>query len=140
LLQEDEATFVKVFKKPTPSTLPQTWGLAHNVRDHDDHKRTRKLPNNIKHQWTGSLIRHLPTPADIRRDFGANPNQTYAAYGVRLVNDSDLEEVCRTAQRSLNLLVDLAHTLDKEIGWERYFELTGHCEVQEGDSHQNGSS
>lgn len=64
----------------------------------------------------------LPPPATVRQHLsGQQPR--YICYGTLEINPDDIDRICESTQRSLNLLIDLAMALDQEIGWENYFHI-----------------
>jgi hypothetical protein len=122
---ENDVSFVK-FVKDRPFLLPLTWVEAKNVEAHTDFRTTRKLGNAIKHRWTGELISHQCSPDEIRAMFKEEKGTTYMCFGaLKKVLPEDIDEKCLMIQRSLNLLVELAQMLDKEIGWARHFKFAG---------------
>ena len=117
-----EVNFQKVFGTAN-AMLPRTWSEAASVSANADWKETHDRANEVKHRWTGSLIRHARAPEKVLADLAASPLPAYNMYDLAWVSPQTVDEHARIAQRSLNLLVGLARTLDDEIGWGEYLEV-----------------
>jgi len=121
---EKKIHFCSFFKDHPPAKLPETNARVARVRDNVDWKDTHNRGNTIKHRWTGEVISQLPAPQQIRQQVDL-PHSVYVCYGTIQIEAGEVDRICESAQRSLNLLVDLATTLDGEIGWDSHFQISG---------------
>lgn len=119
---EDKVHFCKLFKENAPAPLPKTTAFVAVVRADADWQAAHGRANTIKHRWTGEVMSQLPPPATVRQHLSGQQTM-YVCYGTLEIKPDDIDRICESIQRSLNLLIDLATTLDQEIGWERYFHI-----------------
>lgn len=115
--------FGDLFDNHAPPILPLTKAAADHVRAQPEWHATHDLANAVKHRWTGSIVHHHPHPEVVRREVDGT-YVIYAGFGIHEVDAEQVDAICRRGQRSLNLLVELATTLDREIDWERYFSFS----------------
>jgi len=120
--QAEEKVDFRLFDRHPPATLPMTTAQVVKVRANSAWKDTHERANTIKHRWTGEVMSQLPAPAQIRQQVEV-PQSIYICYGTIPIRPDDVDRICESAQCSLNLLVELATTLDDEIGWGAYFRI-----------------
>jgi hypothetical protein len=124
LQRENKIHFAPFFRAHAPASLPKTTAQVVKTFLNNDWIETHRRANTLKHHWTGEVVSHLPSPEQIRHDVDG-VQSIYVFYGTTQINPGNVDDICKSAQRSLNLLVDLATMLDKEIGWPAYFHLPG---------------
>jgi hypothetical protein len=135
--KQEKISFGPFFDNDQPHELPKTVAQVTVARGRPEWVQTHELANTIKHRWTGDFVSHCPRPEQVLRDL-ETLKAKYIHYGKlipaaqsvvdphydeRVRGPIVVDQICETAQKSLNLLIGVAEVLDKEIGWRQYFSL-----------------